>query len=480
MSFNLATILRESRNAHPDRPLCHVGDLTFSYAGIDQVSERVASGLRRLGIQPGDKVAVQLPNLVEFVVAYFGILKAGAVMVPLNPLLRSSEVSYHLRDCQAKLLVTFEASADQALEAARVIPGLLATCVVYVPGNEQRLAGTTSFDELYATEDAGDFEPTHADDTAVIIYTSGTTGKPKGAELTHFQLFMNCTVFGQLVGFRDEDVVLVVQPMFHLFALSGLLNAAVRYGSSLALVSRFEIDTVLDVLPHRRCTIFPGVPPMYIGLLGADTGGRDLSALRVGLSGGSPIPGEVIRAVEEKFPTMVILEGYGLSETAPVATYNVSAAERKVLSVGKPIWGVQVKIVDDNDDELPCGPDHVGEIVVRGHNVRKGYYRNPEATAEVLRGGWFHTGDLGHRDDDGYFFIIDRKKDLIMRGGYKIYPREVEEALFEHPLIAQAAVIGTPDGASGQEVLAFVVAKAGQTLTAEDVTAYCDNRLGVP
>lgn len=362
MSFNLATILRESRNAHPDRPLCHVGNQTFSYAEVDQVSGRVASGLERLGIRPGDKVAVQLPNLVEFVVAYFGILKAGAVMVPLNPLLRSPEISYHLRDCQAKLLVTFEASADQALEAARGIPGLLATCVVNLPGNEQRLAGTKSFDELYAAEDAGDFEPTHTDDTAVIIYTSGTTGKPKGAELTHFQLFMNCTVFGQLVGFRDDDVILVVQPMFHLFALSGLLNAAVHYGGSLALLSRFEINTVLDVLAHRRCTIFPGVPPMYIGLLGADTGGRDLSALRVGLSGGSPIPGEVIRAVERKFPTMVILEGYGLSETGPVATYNVSAAERKVLSVGKPIWGVQVKIVDDNDDELLAAPTMSGRL----------------------------------------------------------------------------------------------------------------------
>ncbi len=477
MSFNLTTILRESRNAHPDRPLCYVGDQTFSYAEVDHVSGRVANGLARLGIRPGDKVAVQLPNLPEFVFAYFGILKAGAVMVPLNPLLRSPEISYHLRDCQAKLLVTCEASAEEALKAAQDVSGVVATYVVHKAGSQQRLAKTRSFDELYMAEDARDFEPTNADDTAVIIYTSGTTGKPKGAELTHFQLFMNWSVFGQLVGFRADDVVLVVQPMFHLFALSGLLNASVRYGGSLALTTRFDINAVLDVLAQRRCTIFPGVPPMYIALLGADTGVRDLSALRVGLSGGSPIPGEVIRAVEEKFPTMVILEGYGLSETAPVATYNVSAAERKVLAVGKPIWGVQVKVVDDSDQELPCGPDHIGEIVVRGHNVMKGYYRNPQATADALRGGWFHTGDLGYRDDDGYFFIIDRKKDLIMRGGYKIYPREVEEALFEHPSIAQAAVIGTPGGDMGQEVLAFVVPKAGQTLTSEDVTAYCDKRL---
>ena len=476
MSFNLATMLRESRDAHPDKPLCHVGERTFSYAEVDQVSGRIANSLERLGIRPGDKVAVQLPNLPQFLFSYFGIVKAGAVMVPLNPQLRSPEVNYHLRDCDAKLLITFEASAEEALKGAQDIPGLLATYVVTLSGNNQCPAGTKSFDELCAAEDTRKLEPTNADDTAVIIYTSGTTGKPKGAELTHFQLFMNCTIFGELIGFRDADVVPVVQPMFHMFALSGLLNAAVRYGGTLVLVPCFETEALLDTLADRRCTIFSAVPTMYVALLAADTGGCDLSALRVGLSGGSPIPGEVIRAVEEKFPTMVILEGYGLSETA-VTTFNISAARRKVLSVGKPIWGVQVKVVDENDAELPCGSDHVGEVVIRGHNVMKGYYRRPEATAEALRGGWFHTGDLGYRDDDGYFFIVDRKKDIIMGAGYKIYPREVEEALCEHPLIAQAAVVGRPDEKMGQEVLAFVVAKAGETLTPEDVIAHCTQRL---
>jgi long-chain acyl-CoA synthetase len=477
VSFNLATILRESRQTDPEKALCHNEDRTFGYAEVDQVSGCIATSLGRLRIRPGDKVAVQLPNLPEFLFSYFGILKAGAVMVPLNPMLRSPEISYHLQDCDAKLLITFETCAGEALKAAQEIPGLLATYIVTPSGSEQLPPGTRHFDELYAADDTGELEPTNADDTAVIIYTSGTTGKPKGAELTHFQLFMNCTVFGELIGLSEDDVVPVVQPMFHVFALSGLLNTVVRYGGTLVLLPRFEIEAVLDTLAVYRCTIFSGVPTMYIALLGADIGGWDLSALRVGLSGGSPIPGDVIRAVEEKFPNMVILEGYGLSEAGPLTTYNISAEQRKVRSVGKPIWGVQVKVVDDNDAELPCGREHVGEIVVCGHNVMKGYYRNPEATADALRRGWFYTGDLGYRDDDGYLFIVDRKKDLIARGGYKIYPREVEEALFEHPLIAQAAVIGKPDEKMGQEVLAVVVARAGATLTPEDVIAHCAQRL---
>jgi long-chain acyl-CoA synthetase len=290
-------------------------------------------------------------------------------------------------------------------------------------------------------------------------------------------LFMNCTVAGDLFGFHDDDVGMAVLPMFHVFGLSSVLNVTVRFGGTIVLVPRFDADTVIEELARHRCTVFSGVPTMYIALLHADTGGRDLSALRVCVSGGAPIPGEVIRAFEDKFPNVVILEGYGLSETASTTTFNVNAEQRKVLSIGKPIWGVQVRVVDDNDKELPAGPDNVGEIVIRGHNLTKGYYKKPEATAEAMRGGWFHTGDLGYRDDDGYYFIVDRKKDLVIRGGYNVYPREIEETLFEHPAIAEAAVIGKPHDRLGQEVLAFVVPKPGETLTADDVIAHCKQRL---
>jgi long-chain acyl-CoA synthetase len=476
MSFNLAVMLAESRNAHPDKPLCHIGDRTFSYAQVDEISGRMATSLRNLGVGRGDKVAVQLPNLPQFLFAYFGILKAGAVMVPLNPLLRASEVNYHLHDSESRLLITFETFAEEAVRGARDIEGLQAY-VVNLPGNDRRPEGTKHFDELYFADDTGDIEQTNADDTAVIIYTSGTTGKPKGAELTHFQLFMNCTVAGELFDFRDDDIGMAVLPMFHVFGLSSVLNVTVRFGGTLVLVPRFDPKTVIEELALRRCTIFSGVPTMYFALLQADTEGHDLSALRVGVSGGAAIPGEVIRAFEEKFPGVVILEGYGLSETASATTFNINAEQRKVLSIGKPIWGVSVRVVDENDNELPPGEDNVGEIVIRGHNVMKGYYNKPEATAEAFRNGWFHTGDLAYRDAEGYFFVVDRKKDLVIRGGYNVYPREIEEVLFDHPRVAAAAVIGKPDDKLGQEVLAFIVAKEGASLTPDEVIAHCKQHL---
>jgi long-chain acyl-CoA synthetase len=344
VSFNLAVVLRESRNAHPDRPLCHNADQTFSYAQVDEISGRIATSLRNLGVHRGDKVAVQLPNLPHFLFAYFGILKAGAVMVPLNPRLRAPEINYHLQDSDSRLLITFETSADEAVKGAAEIEGL-STYVVNLPGNDQRPVGTKSFDELYLADDTGDIEPTDADDTAVITYTSGSTGKPKGAELTHHQLYVNCTANGQRFRFRDEDVSMSVLPMFHVFGLSSVLNVAVRFGGTLVLVPRFHAPTVVDELARRRCTIFSGVPTMYRALLQADTDGRDLSALRVGVSRDAAIPGEVIRAFEEKFPGMVILDGYGLSETAPAATFNVSAEQRRVLTIGKPIRELAVRVV---------------------------------------------------------------------------------------------------------------------------------------
>jgi len=476
MSFNLATTLRESRNAKPDHPLCHISDLTFSYAQVDEISGRVASALLAHGLHRGDKVAVQLPNLPQFVFTYFAILKAGLVMVPLNPLLKAPEIAYQLQDSECRMLITFEGFADEAVAGARQAEDV-PTYVVNLPGHDQRPEGTRHYDELYFADDTGEIEPTDADDTAVIIYTSGTTGKPKGAELTHYQLYMNCTVAGELFGFRDDDIGVAVLPMFHVFGLSSVLNTTVRFAGTLVLIPRFEPDAVLDAIARYRATIFSGVPTMYYALLQADLAGRDLSSLRVGISGGAAIPGEVIRAFEEKFPGVVILEGYGLSETASTTTFNISAEQRKVLSIGKPIWGVEVRVVDDEDKPLPPGPENIGEIVIRGHNVMKGYYRNPDATAEAFRGGWFHTGDLAYADEDGYLFVVDRKKDLLIRGGYNVYPREIEEVLFAHPAVAEAAVIGRPDPRLGEEVVAVVVLKPGAQADPDDIIAYCRERL---
>jgi long-chain acyl-CoA synthetase len=476
MSFNLATMLRESRYAKPDHPLCHISDLTFSYAQVDEISGRVAGALAGQGLRRGDKVAVQLPNLPQFLFSYFAILKAGLVMVPLNPLLKAPEVAYQLQDSESRMLITFEGFAAEAVAGARQA-GDVPTYVVNLPGSDQRPEGTRHYDELYFADDTGEIEPTNADDTAVIIYTSGTTGKPKGAELTHFQLYMNCTVAGELFGFRGDDIGVAVLPMFHVFGLSSVLNVVVRFAGTLVLIPRFEPGAVLDAIARHRCTIFSGVPTMYYALLQADLAGRDLSSLRVGVSGGAAIPGEVIRTFEEKFPGVVILEGYGLSETASTTTFNISAEQRRVLSIGRPIWGVQVRVVDEQDKPLPSGPENIGEIVIRGHNVMKGYYRNPAATAEAFRGDWFHTGDLAYADEDGYLFIVDRKKDLLIRGGYNVYPREIEEVLFAHPAVAEAAVIGKSDPRLGEEVVAFVVLKPGAEADPDDIVAYCRERL---
>ncbi len=476
MSFNLATMLRESSTANPDKPLIHLGDLSFTYRQVDEISGRVASALLATGLQRGDKVAVQLPNIPQFLFTYFGILKAGLVMVPLNPLLMAPEVAYHLEDSDARLLITFELFAAEAVKGVEQVEGVT-TYVVNLPGSDQRPEGTRHFDELYFADDTGDLVPLDPGDTAVLLYTSGTTGKPKGAELTHFQLYMNCTVAGELFAFQDDDIGLAVLPLFHVFGLSSVLNVTVRYGGTMVLVPRFEIGPVLDALERHRCTIFSGVPTMYFALLGADVGGRDLSALRTGVSGGAAIPGETIRAFEEKFPGVVLLEGYGLSESASTTTFNINAEQRKVLSIGKPIWGVEVRVVDEDDKPLPSGPDHVGEIVIRGHNIMKGYYKNPEATAEAFKNGWFHTGDLAYKDEDGFFFIVDRKKDLIIRGGYNVYPREVEEVLYEHPAVAEAAVIGKPDDKLGEEIVAVVALKVGADATPDELKAYCKERM---
>jgi len=476
MSLNIATMLRESADANPDKPLCHINELSFTYAQVDEISGRVASALLATGLQRGDKVALQLPNLPQFLFTYFGLMKAGLVMVPLNPLLRAPEVTYHLQDSEAKVLITFEMFAEEAFKGASELEGIT-TYVVNMPGSDVRPEGTKHFDELYFADDTRDIVPTGGDETAVLLYTSGTTGKPKGAELTHLNLYMNCTVAGELFEFEETDIGVAVLPLFHVFGLSSVLNTTVRYGGTLVLIPRFELEPVVDAIEKHRCTIFSGVPTMYFGLLHMDTSGRDLSSLRVGVSGGAAIPGEVIKAFEEKFPGCVVLEGYGLSESTSTTTFNVNAEQRKVLSIGKPIWGVQVRVVGEDDQPLPPGEEHVGEIVIRGHNIMKGYYNKPEATAEAFKNDWFHTGDLAYQDEDGYFFIVDRKKDLVIRGGYNVYPREVEEVLYEHPAVAEAAVIGRPDPKLGEEVLAFVALKPGASAEPADLVAHCKERL---
>ena len=418
-----------------------------------------------------------LPNVPQFPIAYYGVLKAGGVVVPMNVLLKAPEVAFYLGDSEARFLVTWEDFAAEALKGVAELEGVT-TYVALKPGTESPPDGARAFSDLLQGPPRFDLSPTDPSDTAVILYTSGTTGRPKGAELTHFNLFMCCEVGAtRLVDIREDDVALAVLPLFHSFGQSNVMNMTVYAGGTLTLVPRFEPDKVLEVIQRDRVTTFAGVPTMYFALLNHPRAGDyDTASLRLCISGGAAMPGEVMIAFEQRFG-VTVLEGYGLSETSPTASFNRSSEERKFLSVGQPVWGVEMRIFDEQDNELPPGRENVGEIVIRGHNVMKGYFKKPEATAETIRSGWFHSGDMGYVDEDGYFFIVDRKKELIIRGGFNVYPREIEEVLYGHPGVAAAAVIGVPDDRLGEEVKAVVQLKAGESASAEELIGYCKERV---
>jgi long-chain acyl-CoA synthetase len=462
--MNLANNLVRSANRYPDRPAVRLDATVLTYAALDDASARAAGLLRRHGVQAGDRVAVMLPNLPEFAVVYYAVLRAGAVVVPMNPLLKEREVAYYLDDAGARLIVAWTGcAAEAAAGASRAgVPGLV--------------VGDGFADLLAATPAATDVVDRAATDTAVILYTSGTTGQPKGAELTHANLASNVDIVtGDLIRVGPDDVILGGLPLFHSFGQTCGLNAAVRVGACLTLVARFVPAKVLEVLDRDRVTVFEGVPTMYIALLREPSRERfDVSSLRVCVSGGAALPVEVLRGFEEAFGCL-ILEGYGLSETSPVATFNHPDRVRKPGSIGTPIRGVEVRVVDERGVDVP--PGEVGEVAIRGHNLMKGYWRRPEATAEAIPDGWFRTGDLARIDDDGCYFIVDRRKDLIIRGGYNVYPREIEEVLYEHPAVAEAAVIGIPDAALGEEVGAAVVLKPGATTSAAELRDYVKSQV---
>ncbi len=481
MSFNLATILRETAAATPDALAYRAAGVTSTYRELDEQSGQFAAGLARTGLTPGQVVAIQLPNVPQFLTAYFGALKAGMLVLPMNPLLKAPEIEHQLTDSGASIMLGLAGLHTEAAKACELAGLPLYLAGEPPPGEAARSLGERfrSLGELMAAaplaEPGGEIWPGNADDTAVLIYTSGTTGKPKGAELTHFLLYMNCTISGQLFGARPDDVMLGVLPFFHVFGLSSVINVSVRYGGCLSIVPRFEAGAVIDAIEADKCTVIAGVPTMLHALAQLDVSGRDLAALRVAVSGGASLPEDVMKTFEAKYG-IEVLEGYGLSETGSTTSFN-RPGDRKPLSVGKPIWGVEMRVGDSGDQPLPPGPDQIGEILIRGHNVMKGYLGKPEATESALRGGWLHTGDLGYQDDDGFYFIVDRSKDLVIRGGYNVYPREIEEVLFAHPAIAEAAVIGKPHDRLGEEVVAVVVRRAGSDISEQEIVTYCRERV---
>jgi long-chain acyl-CoA synthetase len=458
MSANLASILLDSASKRSDATALKLDDAEVSYAMLDGASAHIAGLLRERGVQPGDRVGIMLPNVPYFAVCYYGVLRAGAVVVPMNVLLKGREVAFYCSDPESKVLFAWDDFAEAAQAGAEQAG---TECILVKPGAFEQLVGSAPA----VTEVADRAE----DDTAVILYTSGTTGKPKGAELTHANLRRNVEIAAGLFDLGADAVTLGALPLFHSFGQTCALNATVFGGGMLTLIPRFDPVKALEIIQRDGVTVFEGVPTMYAAMLNApDAGSYDTSSLKFCVSGGAAMPVEVMRGFEEKFGCKV-LEGYGLSETSPVASFNHPDRERKPGSIGTPIEGVEMKLADAENG--------VGEIAIRGHNVMKGYWRNPEATNEVMRDGWFHTGDMARVDDDGYYFIVDRKKDMIIRGGYNVYPREIEEVLYEHPAVAEAAVVGVPHDELGEEIGAAVALKEGAQASAEDLQAFVKDQV---
>jgi long-chain acyl-CoA synthetase len=490
-ALNLAAIVDHAARLMPDRVALTCAGRSMTYAELDSQAERVAAVLAGMGIAPGDHVALSCPNLPWFPIAYYGILKAGAVVVPLNVLLKPREIAYHLKDSDASALLAFEGTAELPLAAMARAACDEAKCrnlllMTLAPDAPSPVAGAQSLSQAMRTADPAPFETRRRrmDDTAVILYTSGTTGHPKGAELTHANMLLNAVAsrdmyLPAILGGLQQEVALVTLPLFHSTAQTCLMNAGLLNGFRLVLMSRFDPAAVLEVMEREQVGLWIGVPTMYWALLQhVKTAGIDPSGvarhLRLCVSGGAAMPLEVMRQFESVFGAR-ILEGYGLSETSPVACFNQLHRPTRPGTVGQPIFGVDVRVVDDDDRFLAMG--ETGEIVIRGPNVMKGYYNRPEATEEVMRHGWFHTGDIGIIDPDGYVSIVDRKKDMIIRGGFNVYPREIEEVMLTHPAVAFAAVVGVPDERLGEEVKAFVVRRAGSDVSAEALIEWCREQM---
>src|SRR4051812_46465360 len=474
MSLSIASILAESAVRFPDNDAVVLGELRLTYSQLWGHAKQYAAVLREHGVGPGDRVALLLPNTPHFPLAYFGTLALGGVAVPVHALLKAEEIEYVLSDSGAKVLICAAPLLGEGAKGAE-LAGVPVMGVM--DGGDSTVE---RIDELAAAATPIEtYVPREADDTAVILYTSGTTGQPKGAMITHLNVQMNVDVSAMdSFDIGPEDVVLGCLPLFHTFGQTCCMNTAFRVGAAVVMLPRFDGQQALQLLVDEKCTIFMGVPTMYIGLLEAAKTSELRPQLKTALSGGAALPLTVLESFAEVFGTKV-LEGYGLTETSPVATFNQRGFEPHPGTVGKAIWGVEVEIakaeLDDRIELLPAG--ELGEIVVRGHNIFAGYLNKPDAPEAAIVDGWFRSGALGTKDADGYITIVDRKKDMVIRGGYNISPREVEETLLRPPAVAQVAVIGLPDPQYGEEVCAVVVKEPGHDVSEAELSAWAKEKL---
>ena len=483
--YNLSVLLEDSARRYPLRDALVLGGTRLTYAQVDAAANQVANLLVSRGIAPGDKVALTCPNVPYFPIIYYGILKTGAVVVPLNVLNKGRENAYFLDDCGARAYFCFEGTAELPMgvegkagyDAAAACEELF--WVMADPSAPAPVVGVTTFAEALVGQPATfDSVVTDETDTAVILYTSGTTGQAKGAELSHSNLMMNALTCNRL--FESEaasDTHLVTLPLFHSFGSTEQMTAGFATAATLVLLPRFDAQQAVALMQSEEITFFAGVPTMWWGLLHALAEGVDVESiagnLRVAVSGGSSLPVEIIKDVRSRLGVQ-ILEGYGLSESSPVATFSDPDQDPVPGSIGIPVWGVECKLIDPVGGDWTTieGVDEIGEIAIRGHNVMKGYLNRPEETAEVMRDGWFRSGDLARRDEHGNYYIVDRSKDMIVRGGFNVYPREVEEVLMTHEAVSLAAVIGIPDERQGEEIKAFVILDEGAEVTGDELVAW--------
>jgi long-chain acyl-CoA synthetase len=492
MSLNLATLVAENARRYPEAAALVTAETVWSYREFECEVRGVAAQLHACGVRPGDRVGLMVPNRPEFSIHYYAILHTGAVVVPINILFVADEVANLLADSEAVACIVW-AGLDAGRAGAERVASCHTRLLASAPVGEHRSSPISHASspapagwqrlESPAAGAAADLPraQTMPDDTAVLLYTSGTTGKPKGAELTHFNLYENARFVSERQFSRwpqavtvlgPGHVALAALPLSHSFGQTAMQNGLLFGGGAIRYLERFDPWAALQAMQQGRVTLFAGVPTMYFALLGVpDAEHRfDLSSLRFCVSGGAALPVEVKRQFEARF-RVHIQEAYGLSETSPLACSQEVDRTEKAGSIGRPIWGCDMCVADDQGQMLPTGQP--GEVLIRGSNILKGYYRRPEATAETMRGGWFHSGDIGYVDADGDYYIVDRKKDMIIRGGFNVYPREVEEILYRHPAVREAAVVGVPDLKYGEEIKAVVALHPGSAVAAEDLIEFC-------
>tara|TARA_B110000483_G_scaffold57485_1_gene71887 strand:+ start:245 stop:1789 length:1545 start_codon:yes stop_codon:yes gene_type:complete len=484
--LNLSMLLENSARSTPNKKALIFEKSYINFIDLNNRANQVANALKDNSIDKGDRIGIISPNLPYFPIIYYGILKAGGIVVPMSIMLKANEIAYFIKDAGLKIIFVYEGSPELPIlkETLGALKKTNNNTQLVIIKNKENLEDYqqdgVSFESFIDKNIYFDTVNTESNDPAVIIYTSGTTGRSKGAILTHSNLAWNADVGRHSFKFNQDDIVLTALPMFHIFGQTCLMNTAIMEGISNVLIEKFEPDEVLNQIGINKVTIFAGVPTMFWAF--CNTGFKESfiskqqneKKWRLAISGGAALPVELLKNFEKDF-NIPIFEGYGMSEGSPMVTFNLPGYKRKVGSIGFPVWGVEVKVVDQQDNSLPKG--EIGQLLYKGHNVMKGYFNNPEATKEALKGGWMHSGDMGYEDEDGYFYIVDRIKDMIIRGGYNVYPRELEEVMITHPSISLVAVIGVPDDRLGEEIKAFVIKSSVIELSKAELLVWVRERI---